>query len=97
MSEKELYLHELHTNDKGMEMKVSGEPAKLFMSLLIDLFEQNGGKNFLTITVHNQEKKYGITIQDCNGLLSPAEKMQSMSEEIESLKQELARMKGEVG
>lgn len=95
MKNNDLFLHELKPSEKGFDMKVSGEPAKYFMALLVDFFEQNGGTNFLTLTLQNQEKKYGITIQNCNGELTPAEKMQLMADEIKSLKEELFQYKGE--
>lgn len=93
MSQDDLYLHELKVDEKGLDMKLSGEPARFFMKTLVDFFEQNGGKNFLTLTVENQDKKYGITIQNHHGEETPAEKMQKMKQENEILKEELKSYK----
>jgi hypothetical protein len=95
MKNDDLHLHELNVDEQGINMKLSGDPAKFFMKTLVEFFEQNGGKNFLTLTVENQDKKYGITIQNCHGEESPAEKLQGLSEEVQSLKNELAQYKGD--
>lgn len=74
------YLSNLH-------MTASGEPAMIFMEMLVGLFEQNGGKNFLTLTVEkpDKSKRYSITIQNLNGELSPAEKMEALEKERNAL------------
>jgi hypothetical protein len=84
--EDELMLRNMKYDENGLEMSLSGEPAKLFLRMLVDLFEQNGGENFLTMTIHNQDKKYEITIVNQNGKDTPAEKVERLQKEIEQLK-----------
>jgi hypothetical protein len=79
------------------EMTASGEPAMIFMKLLVGLFEQNGGKNFLALTVENKDKsaRYSINIQNLNGELSIEEKLQQQEDEIKRLQEELDGCKHE--
>lgn len=79
-------LHSAHFEDGAIDMSLSGEQAKIFMCSLIQFFEQNGGENFLTLTVQGQGKKYSITIQDCSKELTPAEKLEKLEKENAKLK-----------
>lgn len=80
--EDQLNLHELKVNEHSIDMKLSGEQAKFFMMTLISFFEQNGGENYLTLTFEMKDKKYAVTIQDCYGMLSPAEKIALLEEKL---------------
>lgn len=84
----EVMVHELHFVDGKIDMRISGMPAKLFMFYLIQLFEQNGGKNFLTSTIADNRtgKKYEITVRDCTGKESPAEKITRLEKELNDLR-----------
>jgi hypothetical protein len=75
-----------------VNMTASGEPATIFMEMLVGLFEQNGGKNFLTVTIERKDKsaRYSITIVNLNGELSASDKLQKQEDEIQSLRTELA-------
>jgi hypothetical protein len=95
--EDDLKLREIHFDEKGLDMRLSGEPAMMFMKMFVDLFEQNGGKNFLTITLKNQDNKYAITIQNCNCVDTPAEKLSNMKELLSNTVEELKGYREEHG
>ncbi len=97
--ENGLMLRELHLDDGALNMRFGGEPAQRFMEGLVAFFEQNGGRNFLTFTVSNSEKKYGITIQNCMGGQSPAERLTdvgSILDDIISAIDESSGVPGEI-
>jgi len=74
-SNEELLLHDLNVNEKGIEMALSGEPAKMFMFLLIQFFKENGGENYLTMEFQDTENKYEVTIVNQNGNDTPSAKL----------------------
>lgn len=82
----ELRLHKMEVRDGGIDLSLSGEPAKLFMQTLIEFFKQNGGKNFLSLTVDDGKNKYSISIENCNGTLTSAEKMTQLERLAEGYK-----------
>lgn len=88
--ENDLMLHDMSFHDGEIDMSLSGEDAQMFMFSLVKMCEQAGGKNFLTITVNYKNDKYSITIENCNGNDTPAEKMQRLEEELEQTKARLA-------
>lgn len=91
MNSNELKLLEMQIKDGKIDMSLSGEMARAYMVGLIGMFERNGGKNFLTVTIEGQGKKYGITIQDCTKELTPAEKLEKLEKEfIETLARNIA-------
>lgn len=85
---EDLMLHELNIADGKLDMRLSGDTAKLFMIMLVNLFEQNGGKNFLTTTLEGKGKRYGITITNLDGEDSPAERLNR----LETLNRELVKL-----
>jgi hypothetical protein len=87
---EDLKIHELHYGGNVIDMSLSGEPAKLFMISLIEFFKKNGSTNFLTLTVGNKGDKYAVTIQNSNGIDTPAEKIERLELEINNL-QEILR------
>jgi hypothetical protein len=90
MEEKEdLQVHELHYDKDGLNLKVGGQTAMFFLQHLVELFQVNGGKNFLTMTVHKDDIKYAITIQNCNGVDTPSEKLERQEKEIELLRKRI--------
>jgi len=84
--DKELMLESLNIEDEGIDMKLSGEPAKMFMISLVEFFKQNGGENYITLVVEDNSGKYAITIENCNGKDTPSEKIARLEKEIENLK-----------
>jgi hypothetical protein len=80
---EDLNLHELHYDENGLNMSLSGEYAQLFMQMLMEFFKQNGGENFLTLTVNDRKgNKYAIIIENCNGVDTPAEKLNRMKDSL---------------
>lgn len=75
LNDKDILLHELKADEHGLQMSLSGEPAKMFMHLLIQFFKENGGENYLTMEVHDENNKYEITIVNQNGQDTPSEKL----------------------
>lgn len=93
--EDDLMLHEMHFENGALDMKLSGDSAKAFMYILIEFFKQNGGQDFLTLTMADKENKYAINIQNCNGTDTPAEKMareEQIAKEYQDVAVELARI-----
>lgn len=84
---EDLTVEEMKYDKNGLDLKLGGATAMAFMQGLVELFKVNGGKNFLTMTFNQGENKYGITIQNCNGVDTPAEKMQKQEDEINQLKE----------
>jgi dTDP-4-dehydrorhamnose reductase len=73
--------------EKTINMTVSGDSAKILMMAWVQFFEQNGGKNYITTTIENiaEGKKYAITVQNCTGTETPAEKIARQGAVIVSL------------
>jgi hypothetical protein len=89
--DEDMMLHSMEVKDGGLNMKLSGDAAMTFLQMLIQIFEQNGGKNFLTMTVERDtDTRYGIEIRNLNGEMSAAEKLKMLEEENEQLKKQLA-------
>ena len=95
-SEDDLQVNEMHYDKSGLNLKLGGQTAKLFLSTLVDLFEINGGKNFLTMTVHQNEIKYAITIQNQNGIDTPSEKLERLEKQNQIYKQALELVEDEL-
>lgn len=83
----DLILHSARFEQGAIDMSLSGEQASFFMCMLIQLFKQNGGDNFLTMTFEGQGEKYAITIQDCTKTLTPAEKLEQLQKENQELRE----------
>jgi len=74
--------------EKGqIDMSLSGQHAMNIMEAFVDLFEQNGGKNFLTMTLERKKSndRYSIVINNLNGEFSAAEKLTAMEKERDEL------------
>jgi hypothetical protein len=89
--EDEVELSNIREEDGGLRMGISGRPAQIFLQLLVELFEHNGGKNFLAITTETQDKskRYEIRITNLNGEISVVDKLNQYEEEIAHLKKQL--------
>jgi hypothetical protein len=93
----DLNIHAINIENGDIDLIISGINAKIFYSTVVQIFKQNGGKNFYTIAVESRKKgeKYALTIQNCNRALTPAEKMEQMKREIEGLqeiRQDMAKL-----
>jgi len=84
----DLKIYSLQMENGEIDMKVTGERAKLFMSALIQFFEQNGGKNFVTTAGMVGKDRYEITVRKCGGM-TPADKIEALEHEIEQLQEVL--------
>lgn len=82
-------LYALNMQNGAIDMSLESEHCKAFMATIIQIFEQNGGKNFFTTTVELDNRKgarYALTIQKTDGQ-SPAEKLADLQAENNSLKE----------
>jgi len=86
----DLKIYSLQMENGEINMKVTGERAKLFMSALIQFFEQNGGKNFVTTAGMVGKDRYEITVRKCGGM-TPADKIEALEHEIEQLQEALRK------
>ena len=84
----EIYIHDMTIND-GVELMLSGEPVRSFFAMLLQMLEQNGGENYLSVTLENGTDKYAITVQNCKGTLTPAEKIAKPEAENAALQKRL--------
>jgi hypothetical protein len=86
-------LQTLKIKNGEVDFTIGGENAKVFFNMLIQVFKQNGGKNFLCQTMQaiNGNEKYSITIQNCNGVLSPEEKLSKLQQEVEQKNKALGK------
>jgi hypothetical protein len=85
--DEELYLHDMSFNKGSIDMSLSGKPAKAFLNNLMELFVQNGGKNYLTMVVNDSENKYSLTIENCNGKDTPSEKIARLTKSANEYKE----------
>lgn len=76
-------IHTLQMQNGVIDMSVEGEQCKAFMAAIIQIFEQNGAKNFFTTTVELDDRKgsrYALTIQKM-GSETPAEQLSRIRKE----------------
>ena len=83
---EDIQLHGMDIDEDGLNMKLSGESIKLFYMFLINLFYSSGGTNFLTLSVQHENDKFEITIKNCNGTSTPAEKIEQLTKELDDFK-----------
>lgn len=86
VTDKELMVESMEFQNGQLNMELSGEPMRKFYAILLKMFEDNKCENFLTVTVEHNSMKYAITIQNCNGTLTPAEKILKLENELNILK-----------
>lgn len=56
-----------------LDMSLEGETAKGLIIMLVEMLRQNEAENYLALSIEMDGRKYGITIQDCNGKKTPAQ------------------------
>lgn len=82
-------IHTLQMQGGVIDMSLESEHCKAFMAAIIQIFEQNGAKNFFATTVELDDRKgsrYALTIQKMGGL-TPAEKLAELQAENNRLKE----------
>jgi len=83
---------ELHFEDDYVDINAGGTGAILFMRFLVDLFEKNGGENYLAWGIKGHGHDYSITIQNCDGELTPAMMIGQLQTENAALKTDNAAL-----
>lgn len=86
-----LNIKDMHYKNSELDLSLSGEYAMTFMKCLVDFFKANGAKNFLTIDLMDKEDKYSITIQNCNGVDTPTEKLTRLENIISDIERYLKK------
>ena len=83
---EEIRLFNLALQNGEVDMRIESEMAKSFYNSIIQVFEQNGGKNFFTTTIDIEGKngRYAFTIEKVGGQ-TVAEKLADQKAEIERL------------
>ena len=91
---EEIRLFNLSMQNGKVDMRIESEMVKSFYNSIIQIFEQNGAKNFFTATVDIEGKKgrYAFTIEKVGGQ-TVAEKLVEQKAEIERLTEENAILK----
>lgn len=94
---EEIRLFNLSMQNGEVDMRIESEMAKSFYNSIIQIFEQNGAKNFFTTTVDIEGKKgrYAFTIEKVGGQ-TVSEKLAEQKAEIERLTEELKYYRGEL-
>ena len=84
---EEIRLFNLSLQKGEVDMTIESEMAKSFYNSIVQVFEQNGAKNFFTTTIDIDGKKgrYAFTIEKFGGK-TVAEKLAEQKAEIERLK-----------
>ena len=95
---EEIRLFNLSIQNGEVDMRIESEMAKSFYNSIIQIFEQNGAKNFFTTTVDIEGKKgrYVFTIEKVGGQ-TVAEKLADQKAEIERLTEENDLKRAQVG
>ena len=81
--EGDLRIYEMQMKNGEIDMTVGSDNARAFIWSIIQIFKQNGAKNFFTTTVEVDDKhceRYALTIQKIGGE-SPAEQLSQMRQE----------------
>ena len=91
---EEIRLFNLSMQNGKVDMRIESEMVKSFYNSIIQIFEQNGAKNFFTATVDIEGKKgrYAFTIEKVGGQ-TVAEKLAEQKAEIERLTDENGQLK----
>ncbi len=82
-TENDLRLYEMQMKNGEIDMAVGSEVCNAFIFSLIQIFKQNGAKNFFTTTVEVADEhgeKYALTIQKVDGE-TPAEQLSRIRKE----------------
>lgn len=81
--EADLRIYEMQMKNGEIDMTLGSEHADAFISGLLQIFAQNGAKNFLTTDVGFIEdgQLYTLTIQKVGGQ-TPAEKLNTLRDEV---------------
>lgn len=84
---EEIRLFNLSLQNGEVDMRIESEMAKSFYNSIVQVFEQNGAKNFFTTTIDIEGKngRYAFTIEKVGGQ-TVAEKLAEQKAEIERLK-----------
>lgn len=88
MEQEELMIESMEFSSGKLVVGLTGEPAKTFWVWLLQLFEESGAENFLTVTVEHKGQKMEITIRDCSGLKTPAERINELERIIKGFEEQ---------
>jgi hypothetical protein len=79
-----------------LEMRVGGESAQIFIATIIQFFHDNGGKNFVTLTVDSHRtsplgsRHMEVTVRDCTGKKTPAERLGELADACKMARKKMA-------
>jgi hypothetical protein len=94
--QEDFLLHEMHYDENGLDIQISGDTPKLFYCALIRMFRSLGGKNFITTTVSYKASKYEISIINFSGNDdpdTPSKKIIRLEEENKHLQEEIKNLR----
>ena len=97
--QEDFLLHEMHYDENGLDIQVSGDGPKLFYCELIRMFRSFGGKNFITTTISYKSSKYEISIINFSGNDdpdTPSKKIKRLEEENKHLQEENKSLQEEI-
>lgn len=78
-----------YTPEDGVEVEIEHWGVKMIAASLLDTFEQGGGPNFWTATLHDKDKgPIEVTVRPLRGT-------KSVAQVLDELRQELAQVKAE--
>lgn len=95
---QETELYSLKMQSGEIDMTISSDHCKTFLASLIQIFDQNGAKNFFTTTIEINNRKgdrYALTIQKMGGQ-TPGEKLYAQQAENNRLTENNKALFGEL-
>ena len=87
-------LFQLSLQNGEIDMTIESPMAKSFYDCIVQIFEQNGAKNFFTTTLEleSQSGKYAFTIEKVGGITA-AERIAKLQKQVDGLKLDLENWK----
>lgn len=86
-------LYTLKMQGGEIDMSLESKQCKLFLATLIQIFDQNGGKDFFTVSVEFDDRKgarYALTIQKIGGK-TPADELSELRAESSKIEKQTAQ------
>jgi hypothetical protein len=89
---EDIRLFQLSLQNGEIDMTIESPMAKSFYDCLVQIFEQNGAKNFFTTTIEleSQKCKYAFTIEKVGGV-TVAERIAELQKQVDELKEEFKK------
>lgn len=88
---QDMKIHRMKIEKGSINFSIGGEAGLIFASSLIKFYEDNGGKNFFVFDVERNGMHLSIAIENKNGELTVAKKLEQQERTIQSQKEEIEK------